>query len=153
MTMAQAELAKALGVHPAVVTRDKQRGMPVHDVEAAREWRRRNVRPRITDKPDDEKPQRPEVETTDDYWASRARREKAEAELAELKLAEQMGQLVRAAEVRASLARSMAGLREALLQMPARVVPLLVADPSPAAMDALLRGEITRALDTFTTGD
>ena len=91
-------------------------------------------------------------EDDDGYWASKARREKAEANLAELKLAEQMGELVRAADVRASLARSMAGLREALLQMPARVVPLLVADPSPAAMDALLRAEVTRALETFTTG-
>ncbi len=82
----------------------------------------------------------------DDYWHSRGRRERAEAELAELKLAEQRGELVRAADVRASLAKRLSALRESILQLPARVVPLLAADPTPAAMDATLRAEIVAAL-------
>lgn len=81
-----------------------------------------------------------------DYWNSRSRRERAEAELAELRLAEQRGELVRAADVRASLARRLSALREAILQLPARVVPLLAADPTAAAMDAILRAEIVAAL-------
>jgi phage terminase Nu1 subunit (DNA packaging protein) len=88
----------------------------------------------------------PAPSSGDDYWHSRGRRERAEAELAELKLAEQRGELVRAADVRASLAKRLSALREAILQLPARVVPLLAADPTPAAMDATLRAEIVAAL-------
>jgi phage terminase Nu1 subunit (DNA packaging protein) len=86
----------------------------------------------------------------DNYWASRARREQAEAELAELKLAEQRGELVRAADVRSALARKTAALREGFLQLPARVVPLLVAEPDAARMDQLLRGEIHAVLAQLT---
>lgn len=84
------------------------------------------------------------------YWSSRTRREKAEAELAELKLAEQLGQLVRAADVRSSVSRRSAALRESFLQIPARVVPLLAADPNPAKMDQILRAEIVAALAHLT---
>lgn len=81
-----------------------------------------------------------------DYNESRARREAAEAEKAELELAQLRGQLVSVDEVRASLQRRIAGVREALLQLPARVVPLLVANPDAASMDRLLREELTAAM-------
>ena len=81
-----------------------------------------------------------------DYNESRARREAAEAEKAELDLAKLRGELVSVDEVRASLQRRIAGVREALLQLPARVVPLLVANPDAASMDRLLRDEITAAM-------
>jgi len=87
-----------------------------------------------------------------DYWGSKAKREAAEAEIAELKLAEMRGELVRAADVRAALSREVAAVREALLQLPARVVPLLVAEPLPAAMDQVLRAEITAALAGLSEG-
>lgn len=82
----------------------------------------------------------------DDYWASRSRREQAEAELAELKLAEQRAELVRAADVRAALARRVAALREGFLQLPARVVPILMAEPDAAKTEQLLRDEIHAVL-------
>ena len=85
-----------------------------------------------------------------DYNASRARREAAEADLAELRLAEERGDLVRAAVVRASLAKRAVGLREALLQLPARVVPMLVATPDAASMDKILHAEIVSALAQLT---
>ena len=84
------------------------------------------------------------------YNESRAKREAAEAELAELRLAAERGDLVRASEVRASMSKRAAGLREALLQLPARVVPLLAANPDPASMDKVLRGEIVAALAQLT---
>ncbi len=87
---------------------------------------------------------------TEDYYTSRARRESAEADLAELKLAEQRGELVRADEVRASLSRVVAGLREALLQLPARLVPVLSAEPEPARMHEVLHAEIVRALSQIS---
>jgi phage terminase Nu1 subunit (DNA packaging protein) len=41
--MRQKDLAKALGLSESAVTRLRQRGMPVHDLEAARAWRAANV--------------------------------------------------------------------------------------------------------------
>lgn len=39
------ELATALGISAAMVTKLSQRGMPVDSVEAAKDWRRRNLSP------------------------------------------------------------------------------------------------------------
>lgn len=77
---------------------------------------------------------------------ARARREQAEAELAELKLAEQRGQLVRVDVVRNANARRITAIKETFLQLPARVVPLLLADTSASAVDAVLKREIHGAL-------
>lgn len=44
----QADLAAALGIDPAMVTRYKGRGMPLHSIEAAQAWRDANVRVRLT---------------------------------------------------------------------------------------------------------
>jgi len=68
------------------------------------------------------------------------------AKITELEYRERFGELVRASDVRAAMSKRAAGLREALLQLPARVVPLLAANPDPGAMDKLLRAEIVTAL-------
>jgi phage terminase Nu1 subunit (DNA packaging protein) len=86
-------------------------------------------------------------EDPDAYWVVKARRERAEADIAELKLAELRGELVRASAVRSALSKRASAMRESLLQLPARVVPLLVADPSAESMDRLLRAEIVAALN------
>lgn len=88
-----------------------------------------------------------------DYNEARARREQAEAELAELKLAEQRGDLVRVERIRAAHQRRVAAMREAFLQLPARVVPLLLADVSPASVEAVLKREIGGALRQVTEAD
>lgn len=44
----QTALAAGLGIDPAMVTRYKRKGMPVHSVEAAQAWRDANVRARYT---------------------------------------------------------------------------------------------------------
>lgn len=81
-----------------------------------------------------------------DYWESRARREAAEAELAELKLAEQRGDLVRAGDVRAAQAKLAAGLREALLQIPARLAAVLAAETDQARCHDHLQDELHQVL-------
>ncbi|MBU3740260.1 MAG: hypothetical protein FGM55_15075 [Rhodoferax sp.] len=86
------------------------------------------------------------------YWHSKSRREQAEAELAELRLAELRGILVREEEVRASLSRRVATLRESFLQLPARVVPLLVAEPDASSMHRVLHAEIVNALAQVAEG-
>jgi hypothetical protein len=158
MSMMLKDLATALGVSAATVTRDAAVGMPTHSVDAAAAWRREHRRPRhraqqppegataagppqlpsaAPDKPDD---------SGGDYWASRARRERAEAELAELKLAEQQGVLIRADAVRAAHAKRLAGLREALLQVPARLAPVLAAETDQARCHDTLQREIHAVL-------
>ena len=165
-TPSQQELAAALGVHPSVVTRDKAKGMPVDSVTAAQAWRQANVRPRINPstasvgaapgvatarhQPADKPDRGASEDEGDSYWTSRARREQAEAELAELKLAEQRGQLVRVADVRAAYARRAAGLREALLQIPARLAPVLAAETELARVHDALQTELMTVLAQVT---
>lgn len=81
-------------------------------------------------------------DTEGGYWKSRARREAAEAELAELKLAEQQGHLIRTDAIRAAHAKRLAGLREALLQIPARLASVLAAEPDQAKCHDALQAEI-----------
>ena len=86
-------------------------------------------------------------------WAIRVRREKTEADLAELRLAEQQGRLVKAADVQAALARRAVALREALLQLPSRLAPVLAAEPDAAVVHELLQAELRRALEQFVGGE
>lgn len=85
-----------------------------------------------------------------DYQESRARREAAEAALAELKLAEEEGSLVRLDEVRSALAARVSGVRDALRQIPARVAPELVAADTQEACFAIVEREIDQALLSLT---
>lgn len=73
---------------------------------------------------------------------ARLRRELAEASLAELREREASGELVRADAVRAAHARRVAGLREALLQLPARLAPILAAEGDQTRCLDLLQREI-----------
>lgn len=166
----QCELALALGVSPTRVSRDAQRGMPTDSIEAARDWRARHLQLRVKGKraaPVVTTPApaaapapamlaaRAELELDEDrisYEEARRRREAAEAQRAELQLAELRGDLVRAADIKAALSRRVASLRESFLQMPSRLVPLLVAQPQAAHMDRLLRDEILLALGQVTEG-
>jgi len=106
-----------------------------------------NTRARVSAKPPPDAPPapRPGAEDDDmpsDYWASRARREKAEAQTAELKLAELQGLLVRADTIRAAHAKRLAGLREALLQIPARLSAVLAAESDQAKCHDALQREL-----------
>lgn len=48
----QTALAAALGIGPAMVSRYKVKGMPLHSIEAAQAWRDANVRVRLTPEAD-----------------------------------------------------------------------------------------------------
>jgi len=155
----QAEYARQRGCTEGAVrraVRDKRITLiegKVDPVAADAQWLR-NTRVRAGSRPADDvnltaggtPTGHADTEGSGNYWTHKAKREAAEAEIAELKLAEMRGDLVRATDVRAALQRKVAAVREALLQLPPRVVPLLVADAMPAAMDLVLRAEITAAL-------
>lgn len=87
-----------------------------------------------------------EPANSDDYMFNRNRREAAEAERAELSLAEDKGQLIRVDAVKAALANVFSATRDALLQIPARLGPQLAAESDPAKAQTMLHAEIHQAL-------
>ncbi len=80
------------------------------------------------------------------YHVAKTLREAAEAKIAQLKLAEMKGELVRADDIRAALARRAATFREALLQIPARLSAQLVAETNQAKVHALIDHELRAAM-------
>ena len=97
--------------------------------------------------PTDDAPAGAEVTS---YHVAKTLREIAEARLAELKLAEQRGELVRAADVEAALATKAAALREGFLQMPARLAPILAAEADQARCHDILQTELRQVLAQLT---
>jgi len=82
----------------------------------------------------------------DDYWNSRSRREAAEAELAEIELAERNGQVILVKAVEAVWAQALGATREHLLQVRARLAPLLAAESDAFKIEQLLDAEHSQAL-------
>lgn len=81
-----------------------------------------------------------------DYWKARARREEAEAQLSEIKLAETSGQLIRADAIRSQLARVLSATRDSLMQIPARLAAVLAAESDPAKVHDQLQTELHQSL-------
>ena len=151
----QAALATALGLTPGRITMLKKQGMPIFSVEAARAWRAQHIAPVPGAKPAEPAAGQPEaaVATTKPpagYEASRARREAAEAAMAEMREAELSGQLIRVEAVRATWATRITSTRDALLQIPPRLAPVLAAESSLATVTQLLEDEIRQALSELS---
>jgi|CXWL01.1.fsa_nt_gi hypothetical protein len=161
--LSQAAIGRAMDLSPAAITKLKKLGMPVDSVESALNWRlsRQNVAARKVVPAALQHQAKPPADAgghgvpanDESHDQARTRREIAEANLAERKLAELNGDLVRAADVRAALSKRAAALRESFLQLPARVVPLLVAEATAASMDRILRAEIVAALAQLTEAE
>lgn len=156
----KSEYARRRGCTEAAVRRAVKDGRiseidgRIDPVAADAQWSRNTV-VRAGSRPAGEvQAQKPTVEEDgeDGYWASRARRERTEADLAELRLAEQRGQLVRAADVRAAQSRKLASLRDALLQLPARLAPVLAAEMDAGRIDELLQQELAQVLAQLVNG-
>ena len=79
------------------------------------------------------------------YWEHKAKREKYEAELAEIKYLSTAGALVYAPGVRKEAMETARSVRNAMLAIPDRIAPVL--DPAnPARAHKLLTGEIKKVL-------
>lgn len=87
-----------------------------------------------------------------DYWVSRAKREAAEAEMAELELGKQRGDLLDVASVRSSWARVASSAQQALMQMAPRLAPVLAALTDAGAIQALIDEEVDRVLAEIVKG-
>lgn len=84
------------------------------------------------------------------YHVAKTLREAAEARMAELKLAEMRRQLIRADDVRALHAKAAVQFREALMQIAARLAPILAAETDQSKIQTILDAEHRHALTEFT---
>lgn len=92
-------------------------------------------------------PQRPDLISDEmSYDVARRRREAAEARIAEMKQAEMEGALIRVDAVRNSFANKISGARDALLQIPSRLAPLLAAESDLLKVTQALEDELRQAL-------
>ena len=92
-----------------------------------------------------------EVGGNTSYEEARRRRETAEANLAEMKQAEMEGKLILADAVRSAWAAKITGARDALLQIPSRIAPVLAATTDLVEVTALLEAELRQALAELST--
>jgi hypothetical protein len=172
--ISQNAIGRALGLSSANMVKMKKQGCPMDSVESARAWREKHQNIAARKAEPDGKPatalgiaspakapgvtvaQVPVIkanevkadgtELDESHDAARTRREIAEANLAEMKEAEQRGELIRIAAIKSTLSVVFATTRDALLQIPARMAPLLAADADPASVQNILHGEIHRVL-------
>jgi hypothetical protein len=100
-------------------------------------------------------PTTPRAEPTppDDYTMWRGRREAADAELAELRLAEQRRDLISVAAVEGVWSAMLASAREHLLQVRARLAPLLAAESDVFKIEQMLDAEHRKALETLASAE
>lgn len=87
-------------------------------------------------------------ETPEEYAVSRARREQYEADLAQMKVLELQGELVRAVEVRAEIAKQIGQLRANLMQIPARLLHMITPE-AHAALTAEIRANLSNLSGSF----
>jgi hypothetical protein len=162
--------AIAAGRLTASVVRDERGAPKIGDPELAdREWAA-NTRPRVdypaTDLPGDLPSHAPRTARppaagaprpdVPDYNESRARRESALADMAEIEVAERRGELVPVAEARADVVSRFTVVRTRLLGVPSRVaqrLPHLAGEVVPV-LDELLREALEElALEGGTAKD
>lgn len=159
--LSQAAIGRAMDLSPAAITKLKKQGMPVDSVENAAAWRmaRQNVAARkampaalhhhtATPAAHRPAPAMPAARANDEsHDQARTRREITEANLAELKLAELRGDLIRREDMERAVGALAAGLRESVLQIKARLAPLLAAESDIMKISAMLDAELRAALN------
>ncbi len=147
--MSKRALARALGVSPSAVLKLEGRGMPVDSPDAARAWRAANLDPNRI-KGSASRAER--NGRADELMAARLDREQSEAALARLRLGELNGELVRADDWAAALGRAVSTMRDAFLNVPHRLSPVLAAESDPARVFLLLDLEMRESLALIAGG-
>lgn len=141
----QSQIAHALQISSGRVSQLKKRGMPVASIPAAREWYTTNIQP-----PGGQVLAFPVTPEGMSLTEARTKREAAEAARAELKLAEERGELVRADEVRSAWAGNMTSVRESLLQLASRLAPVVAVEDDQHVVHELIMGEVMMALEQMS---
>jgi hypothetical protein len=131
----------------------KRCGIPVEggavDVEAATALYRSRTRAKTSGASTpktDATPETPDAGSPD-YWQARARREQAEAGLAEDKLRTQRGELVERADLERVLGRWLVLARERMLILGARLGPVVAPLDDPGECSLVVDAEARAALD------
>jgi hypothetical protein len=143
----QQQIADALGVSRPLVVAYRKRGMPVESAKAAREWMSANIRPRL---PNGTQPDKQTIHKQSRYQDARTRSALAEAEDRELAVLERRGVLVHRDKVRGELARQLSGLRDSILQIPARLQSVLAAETDEAKCHDIVQDELYLVLAQFS---
>lgn len=146
----QAALARALGLSKATVTKCKQLGMPVDSVDAARNWRLQHIRPSLQpSRAQQAGPGAPPAAVrtnADDYLRAKTQREQAEAQIAELKLGQLAGSLIRLADVLRVAHDTGRQLRDQLMSSCQRLAPQAAATSTVSECAAILQREHRQVL-------
>lgn len=150
------QLSKETGKAGSLLHRYSKRGMPTSSAAEALAWISANVRQKASSKPAAAKSKRagkgssPKPRTSrapaSSYQEARTRSAIAEAQDRELGVLERRGVLVRRETIKAELGRRLAGLRDALLQIPARLAPVLAAETEDSKVHDILQDELYAVL-------
>lgn len=156
-------LAKHLGITPGRVSQLKTQGMPVDSYENATAWYTANIDQKLSPKlapgvalpPVSRTVAAKVAEIIDgayDLQAARAKREHHEANLAELKERQALGDLVEASRVIRSVTTWAAMARAAFEKIPDKVAERVAAESDAQQCHALLTAEIDLVLDDLAAG-
>lgn len=155
----QSDIAKILGVTGARVTQLKAKGMPTNSVDAAAAWYRANIDQKLSPKltpsiapPPAEESMQAIIAGAYDLQESRAKREHHEANLAELKERQALGELVDASRVRRAVTTWAAMARSAFEKIPDKLSERLAAEADAVACHALITAEIDLVLADLAVG-
>jgi phage terminase Nu1 subunit (DNA packaging protein) len=155
----QSEIAVVLGVTEARITQLKAKGMPVNSIDAAAAWYRANIDQKLSPKltpsiapPPAAKSMQEVIASAYDLQESRAKREHHEANLAELKERQALGELVEASRVRRAVTTWSAMARAAFEKIPDKLSERLAAESEAAACHALMSAEIDLVLADLASG-
>jgi len=150
--LSRKDMAAGLGVAPSLVTRYRNAGMPMTSVADAAAWKSAHVRARVTNgtKPQTNGHQPPKTPPPNHYQDARTRWAVAEAHDRELHVLERRQVLVHREKVRSEVARLLVGLKQALLQLPARLAPVLAAETDEVRVHDILQDEFYAVLAETT---
>jgi hypothetical protein len=84
------------------------------------------------------------------YMQAKTAREVYEAKNAQLEYEERTGKLVKLDAVKRTWIEAVSGMRNALLQMPSRLGPVLAAESDPAVVMAALEAEVRQVLESLS---
>jgi phage terminase Nu1 subunit (DNA packaging protein) len=174
----QKQLAQALGISPAMVTKLMKRGMPVDSIERATKWRKRHLEVSRTKGNRMDKnfrggagesvsadqvpllaPSEQGSESTspgavdgksDDFASSRARREKAEADRAELSVARELGKVADVDAVMRGVFDAFRSLRDAMMGISRKLAPQVATMHDAREIELAIDKAVREALITFS---
>jgi len=156
------QMAELLGISGAMVSKARAKGMPMSSVEEARRWRedrlaynlRKDVNPTRTgtkavNAAPDGRLKEPPAAQQPGYIHSRARREQAEAEMAELNLAKAREEVIEKEPAVMATFTAFRGLRDEVMQVGRRVSARCASMNDPREIQLLIDATMRDLLTSF----